>query len=198
MFPLLSRCREGDGDCVVRAAQDRPVDLRVEQADDPVPARSHHKGRREQESEPKTQHLFAVVGGWSAQGEQDLKLEATKQSPTRVAHVAISWGAVRLLPPEGPQTTSLRPLVVWVVRVWEPQPPEGVEGLEWVLLTSVPTETLEQAWERVAWDRARGIPAGYPQGLKTRCGVEQRQLQSYESLRRLLGLLAPAAVRLLP
>jgi len=197
MFPLLSLCRQVHCDFVVRAAQDRRVDLRVEQADDPVPARSHHKGRPEQESEPKTQHLFAVVGGWSAQGEQDLKLEATKQSPTRVAHVAISWGAVRLLPPEGPQTTSLRPLVVWVVRVWEPQPPEGVEGLEWVLLTSVPTETLEQAWERVAWYRARWIVEDYHQGLKTGCRVEQRQLQSYESLRRLLGLLAPAAVRLL-
>src|SRR5216683_5567370 len=197
MFPLLSLCRQVHCDFVVRAAQDRRVDLRVEQADDPVPARSHHHRRPEQESEPTTQHLFAVVGGWSAQGEQDLKLEATKQSPTRVAHVAISWGAVRLLPPEGPQTTGLRPLVVWVVRVWEPQPPEGVQGLEWVLLTSVPTDTLEQAWERVAWYRARWIVEDYHQGLKTGCRVEQRQLQSYEALRRLLGLLAPAAVRLL-
>lgn len=37
----------------------------------------------------------------------------------------------------------------------------------------------------------------FQQGLKTGCRVEQRQLQSYEGLRRLLGLLAPAAVRLL-
>src|SRR5260370_6800310 len=198
MFPLLSLCRQVHCDFVVRAAQDRRVDLRVEQADDRVPARSHHKGRPEQESEPKTQHLFAVVGGRSGKGEQDVKLEATKQSPTRVAQVPISWGGVRLLPPEGPQTTGLRPLVVWVVRVWEPQPPEGVEGLEWVLLTSVPTETLEQAWERVAWYPARWIVEDYHQGLTTGCRVAQRHPQSYESLRRLLGLLAPPAVRLLP
>ncbi len=197
MFPLLSLCRQVHCDFVVRAAQDRRVDLRVEHADDPVPARSHHHRRPEQESEPTTQHLFAVVGGWSAQGEQELKLEATKQSPTRVAHVAISWGAVRLLPPEGPQTTGLRPLVVWVVRVWEPQPPEGVEPLEWVLLTSVPVQTVEQAWERVDWYRGRWIVEDYHQGLKTGCRIEQRQLQRYEGLRRLLGLLAPAAVRLL-
>lgn len=196
MFPLLSLCRQVHCDFVVRAAQDRRVDLLVEQADAPVPARSHHQRRPEQECE-KTQHLFEVVGGWSAQGEQDLKLEATKQFPTRVAHVAISWGAVRLLPPEGPAAADLRPLLVWVVRVWEPEPPEGVEGLEWVLLTSVPTETLEQAWQRVAWYRARWIVEDYHQGLKTGCRVEQRQLQSYEGLRRLLGLLAPAAVRLL-
>ena len=37
----------------------------------------------------------------------------------------------------------------------------------------------------------------YHQGLKTGCSIEERQLQSYEALRRLLGLLAPTAVRLL-
>jgi hypothetical protein len=37
----------------------------------------------------------------------------------------------------------------------------------------------------------------YRQGLKTGCRIEQRHLQSYEGLRRLLGLLGPVAVRLL-
>ena len=37
----------------------------------------------------------------------------------------------------------------------------------------------------------------YHQGLKTGCRIEQRQRPRYESLRRLLGLLAPTAVRLL-
>src|SRR5205807_3256036 len=70
-------------------------------------------------------------------------------------------------------------------------------GLEWVLLTSVLTQTLEQAWERVDWYRVRWIVEDYHQGLKTGCSIELRQLQSYEALRRLLGLLAPTAVRLL-
>ena len=58
-------------------------------------------------------------------------------------------------------------------------------------------QTVEQAWERVDWYRARWIVEDYHQGLKTGCRVEQRQMQTYEGLRRLLGLLAPAAVRLL-
>jgi hypothetical protein len=49
----------------------------------------------------------------------------------------------------------------------------------------------------VDWYRARWIVEDYHQGLKTGCRIEQRQLQSYDSLRRLLGLLAPTAVRLL-
>src|SRR2546421_6303043 len=197
MFPFLWACRQQQCDFVVRAAQDRCVDLLVEQADTPVPPRSHHKRRPEQEAQPAQWHLFAVVRGWSAQGAQDLELEATKQTKARSAHVTLSSGCVRLLPPLSQQGSDLRPLVVWVVRVWEPQPPEGVEPLEWVLLTSVPTQTVEQAWERVDWYRARWIVEDYHQGLKTGCRVEQRQLQSYEGLRRLLGLLAPTAVRLL-
>jgi hypothetical protein len=197
MFPFLWACRQQHCDFVVRAAQDRCVDLLVEQADTPVPQRSHHKRRPEPDTQPGQQHLFEVVRGWAAVGEQDLALEATKQSRARTAHVVVSFGSVRLLPPESQQESSLRPLVVWVVRVWEPEPPEGVEGLSWVLLTSVSVQTVEQAWERVDWYRARWIVEDYHQGLKTGCRVEQRQLQSYEGLRRLLGLLAPAAVRLL-
>jgi Transposase DNA-binding/Transposase Tn5 dimerisation domain len=189
--------RQQQCDFVVRAAQDRCVDLPVEQADAPVPPRSHHPRRAGQEAEPKPQHLFEVVRGWSAVGEQDLCLDATKQSKARVARVVISFGCLRLLPPQHQPSGALRPLVVWVVRVWEPEPPEGVEGLEWVLLTSVPTAMVEQAWQRVDWYRARWIVEDYHQGLKTGCSIELRQLQSYEALRRLLGLLAPAAVRLL-
>ncbi len=197
MFPFLSLCRQMHCDFVVRAAQDRCVDLLVEQADAPVPRRSHHKRRPEQDPQPVQQHLFEVVRGWMAMGEQDLELDASKKSRARTAHLAISFGSVRLLPPRSQQASELRPLVVWVVRVWEPEPPDGVEPLEWVLLTSVPVQTVEQAWERVDWYRARWIVEDYHQGLKTGCRVEQRQVQTYEGLRRLLGLLAPAAVRLL-
>jgi len=197
IFALLSLMRQQRCDFVVRAAQDRCVDLLVEQADAPAARRSHHKRRPGLQSEPKTQHLFEVVRSWAAVGEQELKLDATKQAKARVARVVISFGCVRLLPPQNQQTTGLRPLVVWVIRVWEPDPPEGVEGLEWVLLTSVLTQRLEQAWERVDWYRVRWIVEDYHQGLKTGCSIELRQLQSYEALRRLLGLLAPTAVRLL-
>src|SRR2546429_3417853 len=197
MFPFLSLCRQRHCDFVVRAAQDRCVDLLVEQADAKLSARSHHNPRPGQQVEPKTQQLFEVVRGWAAVGEQDLELDASKQSKARVAHVVLSCGCLRRLSPRSQESADLRPLVVWVVRVWEPEPPEGVEPLEWVLLTSVPIQTVEQAWERVDWYRARWIVEDYHQGLKTGCRIELRQLQSYEGLRRLLGLLAPAAVRLL-
>jgi hypothetical protein len=195
IFPFLSVCRQLGCDFVVRAAQDRCVDLLVEQAESPVAPRSHHS--RPGEPAPQSQHLFEVVRGWKAQDQQELELESTQKHPKRVAHLCISWGALRLLPPRSQEGSDLRPLVVWVVHVWEPEPPEGIEPLEWVLLTSVPTHSAAQAWQRVAWYRARWIVEDFHQGLKTGCRMEQRQIRTYEGLRNLLGLLAPQAVRLL-
>src|SRR2546423_9685919 len=57
MFSFLWLCRQQQCDFVVRAAQDRCVDLLVEQADAPLPPRSHHRPRAGQPAAPKPQHL---------------------------------------------------------------------------------------------------------------------------------------------
>src|SRR5258708_5472143 len=101
IFALLSLMRQQQCDFVVRAAQDRCVDLLVEQADAPVPPRSHHSRRAGQEAEPKPQHLFEVVRGWSAGGEQERCRDATKQSKARAGAVVISFGCLRLALVEG-------------------------------------------------------------------------------------------------
>ena len=128
--------------------------------------------------------------------ERDLELDATKSSPARTAHMVIGFDTVRLLPPR-PGEADLRPRR----RLWcasaEPAPPDGIEPLAWLLLTSIPTLSIEHAWERVEWYRMRWIVEDLHQGLKTGCQIEQRHIRDYEGLRLLLGLLAPVAVRLL-
>jgi hypothetical protein len=152
MFAFLSLCRQMNCHFVVRAAQDRCVDLLVDKDQAPRARCSHHKARATQEPKAASLHLFEVVGSWASQDTADLKLEATKKRPARTAHLQISWGRVRLLAPENRKATrDLPPLVVWVVRVWEPNPPEGIEALEWVLLCSMCTQSAVQAWQRVDW-----------------------------------------------
>jgi len=53
------------------------------------------------------------------------------------------------------------PLPLWGVRVWEEEAPEGGEALEWILLTSLETSTLEQAWERVNYYGHRWVVEDY-------------------------------------
>jgi hypothetical protein len=130
-------------------------------------------------------------------GQDTLRLDGNQKRQEREANLVISWGTLRLWPPEGEAGKGALPMVVTVLRTWEPHPPEGAEALEWLLVTSVGVQDEEDAWERVKWYRMRWIVEDYHQCLKTGCQLEARQVQTYEGLRTVLGFLAPLAVRLL-
>ena len=124
----------------------------------------------------------------------------TSKHPARTARtttLALSWAAITVEPPF--HTRKQAPLAAWLVRVWEPDPPpaEQEAPLEWILLTTVPTTTVADAWERVDWYERRWVVEDFHQALKTGCRVEQTQLRDGAAIARLLGLLAPVAVRLL-
>lgn len=193
MFSFLRLCRDEHCDFVVRAFQDRCVDLLVEQGEEPVAPRSHHHPAGAQAS----LHLMDVVHQMQAQSSMEVELKSSQKRPARRAQVAIGWQQVRLLPPRSREASHWKPLVVWVIHAWEIDPPEEVEPLNWILLSSVPTLTAEEAKERIEWYRARWIVEDYHQGLKTGCRMEEREIRDYEGLKTLLGIVAPVAVRLL-
>lgn len=195
IFSLLSQCIALGTDYVIRAAQDRCVDLHGEDVMAPVVKPSHQK--REEGSKLPNVHLFEVIRSCPSVGSQVLDLPATKDRKARTARLEISSRKVRLLPPQKGPGKDLPPLLVSCVRAWEEHPPEGQEALEWILLTSVQTESFEEASQRIGWYRRRWTAEDYHKGLKTGCQIEQRQLQDYQGLRRLLGFIAPLAVRLL-
>jgi hypothetical protein len=174
IFLFLDQCRQSRVDFLIRAAQDR----RVERPDG------------------ETDYLFHVARSLPSQGEATLEVPASDTQPARQARLHISCGPVTLQPSYW--VAGKQPLAVWIVRVWEIDPPAEVQDpLEWVLLTSVPTLTVAEAWERVEWYKARWVVEDYHQCLKTGCAIEERQLREYEDLKRLLGFQAPIAVFLL-
>lgn len=197
IFTFLQECLTQHSGFEVRVKHDRRVDLRVEQGDTPVAAAARRYGQQRAASQEPVKHLFEEVRSWPGRGQETIVLDGNQKRKQRAARLAISWGRLRLWPPDGPAGQGAGPMVVSVVRTWEPDPPEGVEALEWLLVTSVAVESLEQAWERVAWYRERWIVEDYHQCLKTGCQIEARQVQTYAGLRTLLGFLAPLAVRLL-
>jgi hypothetical protein len=83
------------------------------------------------------------------------------------------------------------------VRVWEPDPPNGEEPVEWFLLTNEPIETDEDVCAVVDHYRARWTIEEYFKALKTGCAFERRQLHDYESLLNALGVFAPLAYHVL-
>src|SRR4051812_12127123 len=85
-------------------------------------------------------------------GRRQVQLAERDKRPARTATLAIAWAAVEILLPENRRGHYRdRPLKVWAIHVWEPEPPAGVEAVEWFLLTNVAVETVEHSWEKVEW-----------------------------------------------
>ena len=197
MFFFLRECQQQGCGFLVRVQHNRRIDLRVDQAEAAISGGARRHGTQRSASQEPILHLFEEVRGWPSMGQRPLDLDGNQKRQGCQAKLCISWGTVRLWPPDGEAGKGERPMVVTVVRTWEPEPPEGVQALEWLLMTSVSTQEEEQAWERVQWYRMRWIVEDYHQCLKTGCLIEERQLQTYEGHRRFLGFLAPLALRLL-
>lgn len=175
MFPFFQACQATQTHFLVRAAQNRRIE----------------------ESEEEIRYSLRRARSWPSQASRPFEVPARHGHQARSTQLQLSFGQMTLLPPRHEPRESREPLTVWVIRVWEEQAPEGEEPLEWLLLTSVPTTTLEQAWERADGYGDRWLVEDYHQCLKSGCRIEQRQLQTVDGLMRLLGLLSPLAVRLL-
>jgi hypothetical protein len=124
-------------------------------------------------------------------------VSANKGQPARVTTVRMAWQQVWVKAPEDYQGQDKESLRVWAIRVWEPEPPEGVKDpLEWLLLTNVEVRTDEQARERVGWYEWRPAVEEFHKAQKTGMAIESLQLQSRAGLEPLIGLLSVLAVSL--
>jgi len=133
MFPFFQACRSTQTHFLVRAAQNRRV----------------------QESEQEISYALTQARSWPSQASRPFEVPARHGRQARSIQLQLAFGQLTLLPPRNEPRASKEPVTVWVMRVWEEQAPQGEEPLEWILLTSVPTTTLEEAWERVDWYRCR-------------------------------------------
>jgi hypothetical protein len=161
--------------------------------------RSQHDRSREVDSRMTKLHESART--WEAMGggpPRQIRVASQKGRPGRTAAVLIARRVVTLQPPaNGRGRERGVPLVVWAVRVWEPEPPAGVEAIDWLLLTNVAVDTREDAWERVAWYARRMVVEDYHKGMKTGVSIEGLQLTTRGRLEAAVAVLSVVAVVLL-
>ena len=130
---------------------------------------------------------------WAFMADQPVgkctKIKVPRQvgKPARTAKVNVRWSAITISPPEVQAKKTWPPLRLSAVWVYEPNPPAGVEPLEWMLLTDLPLETWTQAWEVVQWYRRRWGNEEWHRVLKSGCGAERREFTSIEHLQRALA-----------
>src|SRR6266850_950913 len=71
--------------------------------------------------------------------------------PAREATLALRYCPVTLRPPQHRKAEGLPVVTLWAVQVCEVTPPAEAEPIEWLLLTTVAVETVDDAIERVQW-----------------------------------------------
>ena len=134
-------------------------------------------------------------------GTYELSLRARPQQPARTATLEVRVGSIHMPVPhhKSPWVRELDPdpIPMNVVFVVEVDPPEGVDPISWVLLTSLPVNTYNQAWTVIEYYEARWLVEEYHKALKTGCRVQDRQLKAAGRLEAMAGLMSVAAVRLL-
>jgi Transposase DNA-binding/Transposase Tn5 dimerisation domain len=104
----------------------------------------------------------------------------------RPAEVEVRSCRITLRAPWRPQG-PLPDVSVNVVMVSEPNPPEGEPAVEWILLTSLPIETLDQVRQVIQNYCVRWLIEVFFRTLKSGCCVEDRR---FETVDRFLPCLA--------
>jgi hypothetical protein len=131
-------------------------------------------------------------------GQSTVELRSRGGESARTAIVQLRSVCVDLDGPWRPGGWQDPLRAVWVVEVQEVDVPEGVkEPLHWILLTSLPCQTLAQGRRVVGRYTARWWVEEYHKALKSGAGVEDSQLERGGRLEPLIAVLAVVAVRLL-
>ena len=133
-------------------------------------------------------------------GTYELSYRSKEHGP-RTAQLEVRFGPVSVPAPRQ-QSPWLRALGIAlicmnVIEVREVNAPAGVTPLHWVLFTSLPVTTFEDAWTVIAYYEKRPVVEEFHKAFKTGCRVEERQYETSLRLEAIAALLSVEAVRLL-
>ena len=99
--------------------------------------------------------IWATVAAQPVVRTRVLHIPRRGPQPAREARLALRSCALTVCPPRHRKAEGLPAVTLWAVQVHENEaPPEG-EPIEWLLLTTVAVETIEDAIERVQWYACR-------------------------------------------
>ena len=148
-----------------------------------------------------TVSLPDVLSRLTVLGTYKLTLRSRPGQPSRVARIEVSHTRVQMPVPHqtSPWVKSLRPapIAMNLIRVRETDAPADAEPIEWLLWTSLPSDTLDESWLEIEDYESRWLVEEYHKALKSGIQVKSRQLQTASRLEPMVGLLSVIAVHLL-
>ena len=129
-----------------------------------------------------------------------MTVQVNEEQKYRQAVLNVSYASFTLPPPPNRTVNkdgSILPnLNMWGIIAYEDNPPEGTEGLRWILLTNIPINSLQEAIEKMTWYSYRWNIELFYKILKSGCCVEKAQLRQAASLKNYIILKSIIAWRL--
>jgi hypothetical protein len=114
------------------------------------------------------------------------KKKARAKRDERMAEVSLRYMSIELSPPAYHKDKV--PIPIEIIHVVEDNPPEGVERIEWFLLTTVEIKCLEDARECLSWYCLRWRIEDWHRVLKSGCCVEDAAHKTAERLKRSIAI----------
>jgi len=132
-------------------------------------------------------------------GKVEVEVRKTPDRPGRIATCQVSYERIKIRPPRRRPglPLDLKPVTLSAVLIREMRPPDGVEGLEWLLLTTLEVLTFDQACQIIYYYTLRWLVERFHFVLKSGCALQDRQFSKADRLQRFLALANVVAWRLL-
>ena len=131
-------------------------------------------------------HLWEYVSSQPVSGIREIHIPKRGKRPGRDAKLEIRFAKVTLKPPR--RRGHLPPLTIWAILAEEIECPEGMEPLQWLLLTTIAVHSFEDAVEKLDWYTLRFWIEPYHRTLKSGCKIEQRQLGHADRIESCLAI----------
>lgn len=150
----------------------------------------------------KVEHLDTTikqaVTAAPIQGELLINVPHSGSRKARQAQLSVRFLSLPCPPPHPRSRNPNLPRVPlqWIL-VEESSPPSGQKPIRWLLATTLPVETLEDALRCVEYYARRWLIERFHFTLKSGCQVEARQLETRENVERMLATMSIVAWRLM-
>lgn len=131
-------------------------------------------------------HLWSALSAQAVDFAVDVHIPRRGSQAARTATLQVRFGTFTLRPPK--LKPKLGPITVWAIAAKECEAPQGVVALEWLLLTTLPLGSAEDARDALIWYSRRWGIEVYHRTLKSGCKIEERQLGTAERIEACLAI----------
>lgn len=176
VYDLFLVERPENVDLLVRAAQNRNV---------------------ESEDGTEVESLLEQVAAQDIAATVQVQVPRRPQQPARQATLSLRFCPVTFLPPKYRVSEHLPSVDLWALWAVEEHPPEGIEPIAWLLLTTCVVDTVKAALECLDWYTCRWGIEILHKILKSGCKIEERQLETAERIQRCSSIYTVIAWRIL-